>query len=492
MYWRDYFENDSLAFGHTAPIILSMHRNIWCKYSFVYTPIPHECIRMNIASKIIISAISLIIFYCANPSIAEDNTILPDLVKFSDSQTYGYVNKHGEVVIPPKFEKAFQFSPNGLARVNYNGNFGFINTKGEWTIQPQYFAADEFNSNGLAKAEIGVKRWNILAWGGFGTTTTFKHGVINTKGEWVIRPEKRYLGSVSDFGLIEAYDDKSGKIGFIDVSGNWIIRSQFRRVGPGFGYFGLAPAGHDDKYSTWGQHSREDDYGYINVKGEWVIEPRFSYARPFQPNGLAVAVEKSKYGYINTQGQWVIPPKFNNAEDFTPNGLAKVEVNLKTGFINESGDWVIPLGSVYANSFADNGLARAEAGSLKGFINGDGDWIVPPIFQDVGEKFGPNGLVSVVHEGKDRVINTKGEFMPAFDAYVAERTAARLRDRPPAPKKQITTSSSQFGWGNNFLGIIFLGLFFIWVLIWPFVLFGIIVLAVLGLITLIFRENTVR
>jgi hypothetical protein len=424
--------------------------------------------------------------------MADENIAYPDLVKFSDTQKYGYVNKHGEIVIPPKFDEAFQFASNGLARVNYNRDFGFINTKGDWVIKPQYLSVDEFNSNGLAKAEISVTRWNILAWGGFGKIITFKHGVINTKGEWIINPEDRYLGYVSDSGLIEAYDEKNGKTGFIDTSGNWVIRSQFARVGSSFGSFGLASVGHDDKYSTWGQHSRENDYGYINTKGEWAIEPRFSYARPFQSNGLAVAVENEKYGYINSQGNWVIPPKFNNAADFSPNGLAKVEVNLKTGFINESGDWVIPLGSVYANSFAENGLARASANSLAGFINGDGEWVIPPMFQDVGEKFGPNGLVSVVHEGKDRVINTKGEFMPAFDAYVAERTAARLRDRPPAPKKQINAAPSQFGWSENFLGIIFLGLFFIWVQIWPLVLLGIIVLAVLGLVRLIFRENTAR
>lgn len=49
-----------------------------------------------------------------------------------DGIKYGYVDKMGKVVIPPKYDKVGTFDSNGLAPVKLYGKEGYINTKGEW------------------------------------------------------------------------------------------------------------------------------------------------------------------------------------------------------------------------------------------------------------------------------------------------------------------------------------------------------------------------
>lgn len=60
------------------------------------------------------------------------------LKKDDASEFYGYVDKHGEWVLEPLFEEAYEFSANGLAPVKIQKKIGFINTSGEFVISPQY------------------------------------------------------------------------------------------------------------------------------------------------------------------------------------------------------------------------------------------------------------------------------------------------------------------------------------------------------------------
>ncbi len=74
---------------------------------------------------------------------------------------------------------------------------------------------------------------------------------------------------------------------------------------------------------------------------------------------------------------------------------------------------------------------------MSGMINIKGEWVVPPLFEPRGSLadtkdrddeprglgFAPNGLAWVIENGRERIINSKGEFMPAFDAYIDKHRA---------------------------------------------------------------------
>jgi hypothetical protein len=78
---------------------------------------------------------------------------------WNEDQLYGFVNSDYEVVIPPKYSLAEDFS-EGLALVMLNSEFGFINKSGEVVISFQYDDAKSFE-NEVAKVRLGEKEFYI-------------------------------------------------------------------------------------------------------------------------------------------------------------------------------------------------------------------------------------------------------------------------------------------------------------------------------------------
>ena len=67
-------------------------------------------------------------------------------VYFKQNGKYGFIDKNGNVVIEPKFTKTYGFSSDGTAAVSEGGfvfgvltdKWGMINTKGEYIIKPEF------------------------------------------------------------------------------------------------------------------------------------------------------------------------------------------------------------------------------------------------------------------------------------------------------------------------------------------------------------------
>ncbi len=73
---------------------------------------------------------------------------------------YGYINEHGEYVIPPKFDKAGAFY-QGIAVVQVGKKYGVINSKGEFLVQPQYDKADLYAPEGKVSVQKAGK-WGVI------------------------------------------------------------------------------------------------------------------------------------------------------------------------------------------------------------------------------------------------------------------------------------------------------------------------------------------
>jgi len=78
---------------------------------------------------------------------------------WDEDQLYGFVNSNYEVVIPPKYSLAEDFS-EGLALVMLYSEFGFINKNGEVIIPFQYDDAKSFKK-GVAKVRLGKEEFYI-------------------------------------------------------------------------------------------------------------------------------------------------------------------------------------------------------------------------------------------------------------------------------------------------------------------------------------------
>jgi hypothetical protein len=419
---------------------------------------------------------------------------------FDNGGPYGYVNQKGEVVIAPIFKIAGRFADNGLALVKWRNTFGhdkygFINEKGEWAIPAKFEYLEPFSSNGLALAGANPYVIKTEGMGGFLGERWIDLGFINRQGEWVIKPRFTAARSFAPNGLAVVTEKDTRKQGAINAKGEWVFSD--KSIEPSsFTANGLAPA----KFIT---QSREEAkgvgyWGYVDATGRWAIERQFGSAYPFAANGLALASEPQlirqyyssqsleKYGFINAKGEWVIAPTFElgDVRGFAENGLAAVKVNQKWGFINAQGEWAIAPKFHSISSFYANGWARASyAGTIvskdlpvrHGMINIKGEWVVPPLFESSGSLddadsinrdyeprglgFAPNGLAWVIEKGRERIINSKGEFMPAFDAYIDKHraeleTQQKTLEQQRAQRKPVTFDDMvaiTYFWGALYL-----------------------------------------
>ena len=81
------------------------------------------------------------------------------LARIERDGKYGFIDNTGQVVIPPKYDLAWDFS-EGLARVSQNGKYGFIDNTGKVVIPLNYDWVGSF-SEGLAMVKRNGK-WGFI------------------------------------------------------------------------------------------------------------------------------------------------------------------------------------------------------------------------------------------------------------------------------------------------------------------------------------------
>lgn len=103
----------------------------------------------------------------------------------------GYYNAYtGEIAIQAQYRRAWVFS-EGLAAVQKNGMIGFIDHKGNTVIDFKY----PFHGNPLS--EFTFERGYCVV-----ADTTGKCGVINKKGNWVIKPLYDNVSAYEEYAIV--------------------------------------------------------------------------------------------------------------------------------------------------------------------------------------------------------------------------------------------------------------------------------------------------
>lgn len=236
-------------------------------------------------------------------------------VKPEGQGMWGYIDHSGRFVIKPQYVFADDFS-EGLAGVVVNRKYGFINKSGEMVIPPRFelrrggrhgeliISSGRF-SEGLACVRVGEL-----------------HGYINRKGDFVIQPQFLRAQDFSEgLAWVVTRDEKTriaNKAGWINKSGQWVVTGvQGHSFSPGLReFFGYTNQLLDWRYSEglvpFIIYSGEKTLrGYMNQRGEVVIKPgEFNAAGPFV-GGLARVsfyvdgYTGSGYGYIDRKGQFI-------------------------------------------------------------------------------------------------------------------------------------------------------------------------------------------
>ncbi len=252
---------------------------------------------------------------------------------------WGYVNRLGTMVIPPKYEEAIKFVKN-RAIVKDAGSYFLIDLAGKKVCklpgQPGTYREGSFihvkKGEKWGCADLTGKLVTPFKWDAVGAATGRglfseglapvllgeKWGYINQQGKLVIPCKWDLVGDFSE-GL--AYIEGQGKWGFIDKTGKVVIKA--REMKKRFSE-GLASV------------KRKDKWGFVNQQGRLVVPCKYDSVRKFS-EGLAAVKLGNKWGYVNQQAKLVIPCKYEIAGNFSNGHAIVVEKPGKTLFIDKTG-----------------------------------------------------------------------------------------------------------------------------------------------------------
>ncbi|MDR0983007.1 MAG: WG repeat-containing protein [Culturomica sp.] len=229
-------------------------------------------------------------------NIYDNSRIKDTLTVFFQGDKRGFLDVYtGEIVIPAKYERAWVFS-EGFGGVVKDNKLGFINKSGEIVIPCQFrwktnadFHPDFLFKNGYCAVFDLVGKW----------------GIINTQGDWVIKPQYDNVERTYNGYYLTLNDNKCG-----------LLDSDLQEIFP-VGYDWIEP-------TTEGIIVRSENsqmlYAY---DGKTVIQP-------FVYNDLSDIYYNS--GKVNESGEDI----------YIKSDYMTFTIGDKVGLMNESGKIVVP------------------------------------------------------------------------------------------------------------------------------------------------------
>ncbi len=191
--------------------------------------------------------------------------------------------------------------------------FGYQDKSKNWVISPQFDKAKRF-IDGYAIVEVqGLE------------------GLINTNGDWVLRPEYNSIGKFDKLGLCELMVkvDRTKMYGLADASGRIVLPPVYQSVSVSKGEQIITARGIDPDNGV-----NEPLWGVYSLSGEEIFAPQFTYSPSFR-KGVASAVSgfNGRAGLIDNAGNVLLP--FENLA--VNDGYGKLEA-LTTDFTVRSYD----------------------------------------------------------------------------------------------------------------------------------------------------------
>jgi hypothetical protein len=337
----------------------------------------------------------------------------------------GFIDRSGNFVIEPVFDKVGWFTTAGRAAAERDGIHGVIDKTGAWvfkTDDQQIDAAIDYRDN---NAPFGwdfkqADRWGLLDLDGrMVLAADFDQSVqhcpdgrlmalknkewlyFNSNGSPLQPPDGRLIDA--SCGSLPPYTMKIGdKFGLVDARSNPVTPLQFDAL------ISAAPGVKNVKI--------DGKWGRIATDGHWLLEPKFGYLSV--GTDIFVASVGGKRGFMRSDGSWLIEPKFDAAARRRDGKTAFVTVSDATGVLRLADQsWVFPPrpGVMCDINYAIMVLAEGK----RAILSRSGEtWI------DVGaERIGVNldfGLLTFLKDGKWGLVDTAGQVMvePKFNEPV--------------------------------------------------------------------------
>ncbi len=336
----------------------------------------------------------------------------------------GYIDTRGNLIIPPKFLAAQDFS-EGLAAARLNGSYGYIDETGQFIIPPQYDFATAFSEH---------------------IALVFKDGkpmYIDREGKQVF--EMMFTNGYAFKNGLARIRTASGKDGYINKSGNLIIDTIYQRVN---GFIDGLVVVKRKEIKKSKSRSFENNYAVLDSTGKEVVPFGKYYSINDFENGyfqIEIAPEPwdtidgstKRTGFLDKSGELLFSIDHKNNKNIDGNmhdGLAKIYlykhwlpeaegISFTTqhsyqGFINLKGEIVVnDTLFKYVNDFSDNYAFVQNTDHQYSIINTSGKIVAPNICSAIiGEGF-KDGKVFINVEGNWGLLDTTMNFLinPSFD-----------------------------------------------------------------------------
>ncbi|MCA6362000.1 MAG: WG repeat-containing protein [Bacteroidetes bacterium] len=225
---------------------------------------------------------------------------------------WGFINRKGETVIPPLYDRAESFAAGLPVRVRLNNRWGLINAQGQ-LLQPCIYTYIGPWSEGLALVVLDGKFGYLNAAGKIAVPISFLYN-REELGDNLFRNNSARV-------LLEK------KAGLIDSTGKLILPRDFDDVQP-----------------------FQDGFAAVNKKGKWGYADRlqklripytFDEAGPFV-SGLALVRINGRLGMIDTKGNYVLPPSLEEAQRLPSGYILVADSTRRKGLLDSTGAWVLP------------------------------------------------------------------------------------------------------------------------------------------------------
>ena len=325
----------------------------------------------------------------------------------------GLARADARCVVEPKFGQAGVLS-DGLALVTVNGMVGFIDRTGNFVIPPVFDKAWPFWA-GLGRAP--AERDGIV-------------GVIDKAGAWVFQTNYEYLNLATAFdksNLVFGWDfKKADRWGFLDLDGRVVLDADFDHaiqhcsdgrlvayknkelfsfkadgspLQPPNGKLVGASCGNVPPYTL----KVGDKFGLVDARFSPLTPVQFDAVGFVGPGVKNVKID-GKWGRIGPDGRWLLEPKF----DYLSGGVDIVVASIdgKRGFMRSDGTWLIEPKFDAAQLRSSDTAFVTHSGATGVLRLTDQSWAVPPrpgVMCDI------NYAIMSEYEGKRVILSRTGE-----------------------------------------------------------------------------------
>lgn len=368
------------------------------------------------------------------------------------SEKFGYVDNHGNLAIPAKFNAASYFHEGVALIVDTTDMCGYIKDNGAYVINPQYASATDF-TQGLAWV---AEPDSVLK-------------VIDTKGNVKFRFPKAYTADAF-MNSLAIYHTVDGKAGLVNTKGEDIkLSGEFKDFTATYGdkvvgrttdnktvvckiaNDALTPVeipGNPDIEEVNLKNEliifyMDGKRGVMNFKGEYLVNPRYTKLG-FDGNDLIIfGDDKDKYGWIDLKGNVVIPAKYKAVAALFDNTDYAIVSTTKTKYqtIDRKGNTIIKAKykKLY-RPWCNPSILGMAIDDQFGLISADGKELCEPQFSDV--HFCSKDIIMATPGNSEwGVINEAGQFQGS-PSYT------------PVPGSSFTRATSQYVSASEIVNVV--------------------------------------